>query len=82
MVSDAVPRDPIGRGRAPRVLNPFNWIAVGLITVYQKFTVDREHVCNLTPTCSEYARQKYGETGFFRASYLTIERLFLCSGIR
>ena len=56
-----------------------NIIPVLLIELYQKVTVDRPHVCNMRPSCSEYARLAYLRYGFFAASFLTIERLLECS---
>lgn len=50
-----------------------------LIELYQRRTVNRPHVCNFYPSCSEYARLAYIRYGFFAASFLTIERLQNCN---
>ena len=54
-------------------------IPVLLIEWYQRKTVDKPHVCVFFPSCSEYARIAYLRYGFLAASFLTIERLKMCS---
>lgn len=54
-------------------------LPVLLIEVYQKFTVDKPHVCNHYPSCSEYGRLAYIRYGFVAASFLTWERLNNCN---
>ncbi|WP_400203152.1 membrane protein insertion efficiency factor YidD [Candidatus Methanomassiliicoccus intestinalis] len=59
---------------------PFpNSVAILMITLYQHITIDKEHVCNHIPSCSEYARISFMRYGFFSALFLSIERLKECS---
>lgn len=60
-------------------LSLLNAYAVLLIELYQHWTVDKEHVCNHVPSCSEYARIAFIQYGFVAALFLTIERLAECS---
>lgn len=53
-------------------------LPVLLIEYYQRKTVEREHVCVFSPSCSEYSRLAYLRYGFFAASFLTLERLKMC----
>lgn len=54
-------------------------IPVLLIELYQKLTVNRNHVCNYCPSCSEYARLAYIRYGVIVASLMTWERLRNCN---
>lgn len=54
-------------------------LPVLLIELYQKITVNKPHVCNFVPSCSEYSRIAYLRYGFITASRLTLERLRNCN---
>ena len=54
-------------------------LAVFLLEFYQLKTVDKPHVCNHFPSCSEYARICFMMYGFFSAFFLTMEHLRECS---
>ena len=55
-------------------------LPVLMIELYQKITVNKEHVCNFYPSCSEYGRLAYIRYGLIAASFLTLERLCNCNG--
>ena len=54
-------------------------IPILLIELYQRVTVNKEHVCNFRPSCSEYSRLAYIRYGFFAATALTLERIKKCT---
>ena len=39
---------------------------------------DMHNACRFTPTCSNYAIEAYENYNFFKATYLTIKRIFRC----
>ena len=57
-------------------------IAVGMISLYQRATADKDHVCTMIPSCSEFSKRAYSRFGFFRATYMTIRRIMECNGLR
>ena len=64
-------------GKEYRV-RPLSIVPVLLIELYQRVTVDKEHVCNFRPSCSEYSRLAYIRYGAFAATALTLERIKKC----
>ena len=65
-------------GSVVRVGFPSN-IAVLFLELYQRVTVNKEHVCNHRPSCSEYARISFLVYGFVPAIFLSFEHLKECS---
>lgn len=60
-------------------VRPMCIFPVLFIELYQKWTANKEHVCNYYPSCSEYGRLAYIRYGFVSASLLTLERLRNCN---
>lgn len=58
-----------------RFLNMFMLL---FIENYQVRTRDKTHVCNMKPSCSEYARIAFLRYGFVPASILSFERIKMC----
>lgn len=57
-------------------------LAILLIKFYQNFIskyilVGRN--CRFHPTCSDYSIQAYNKYGFFKGTYLTINRILRCN---
>jgi putative component of membrane protein insertase Oxa1/YidC/SpoIIIJ protein YidD len=82
MMSRAEERARMAPDLRTRMVNPFNMIMVGLITVYQRATVDKEHVCTMIPSCSEFNKRAYERFGFIRATAISIRRILECNGLR
>lgn len=55
-----------------------NKIIIGLIHIYQKIPFSCHNVCRFTPTCSNYAIECYRNFNFFKATILSIKRIFRC----
>lgn len=60
-------------------VRPLCVFPVLFIELYQKLTVNREHVCNHYPSCSEYSRLAFLRYSAPAAFFLTLERLCNCS---
>lgn len=57
-------------------------LAILLIKFYQNFIskyILRGKNCRFYPTCSEFSMQAYLKYGFFKATYLTINRILRCN---
>lgn len=86
-VLEDIPDAPSGvRRRIPMAdygeevnLSPFQSIPVLLIEWYQRRTVDRPHMCNCYPTCSEYSRIAFMRYRAVPAFFMTVERLRECT---
>ena len=55
-----------------------NKLIIKLIKIYQQTPTNIHNACRFTPTCSNYALEAFEKYNFFKASYLTIRRLFRC----
>ena len=55
-----------------------NKVIIKLIKLYQKMPTNLHSACRFTPTCSNYAIEAYENYNFFKASILTIKRLYRC----
>lgn len=58
-----------------------NKLPIRMIRYYQKHIspYKRGACCKFIPSCSQYALIAYGRFGFFKATWLTISRLFRCN---
>ena len=55
------------------------WLAIKLIRLYRKFISHRlGNRCVYDPSCSHYSELVYRQTGFWRGTKLTIDRLRRC----
>ena len=55
-----------------------NKVIIKLIKIYQKMPISTHNICRFNPTCSNYALEAYENYNFFKATNLTIKRLFRC----
>ncbi len=55
-----------------------NKLMIKIIKLYQKTPLQIHNSCRFTPTCSNYAIEAYERYNFFKATHLTIKRLFRC----
>lgn len=55
-------------------------LCIKLIEFYQKFSKLKPSKCRLFPTCSEYAKISIERFGAWVGVWLSVKRLFRCSG--
>ena len=55
-----------------------NKLIIKIIRLYQKTPTSMHNACRFTPTCSNYAIEAYENYNFFKATKLTIKRIFRC----
>lgn len=62
------------------MVNIMNKLILKWIKFYQtRISINTKPKCRYIPTCSEYAKICYKRFSFFKASYLTINRLLRCN---
>lgn len=75
------------KNRLLKPSNPFyifilvNYVTVLIIKAYQKISKDREHCCNMIPSCSEFCKLAFEKYDFLYATRRTIQRLLACAFI-
>ena len=65
--------------KAKGMINPINYLFIGLIKVYQ-YTISPllGPSCRFEPSCSQYGIEAYKKHGFFKGTYLTVKRFSRC----
>jgi putative membrane protein insertion efficiency factor len=53
-------------------------IGLGLIRAYQRLTSWMPPTCRYTPSCSDYTYQAIERYGFFRGSWMGVQRVARC----
>ena len=62
------------------MVNPINYLFIGLIKVYQ-YTISPMlgASCRYTPTCSQYGIEAIQKYGPIKGGYLTVKRILSCN---
>ncbi len=61
-------------------LNPFYWLAVGLVQAYRRWISPlKPPCCRFLPTCSEYALEAFRRHGFVKGLILSVRRVCRCN---
>jgi uncharacterized protein len=62
------------------MVNPINYLFIGLIKIYQ-YTVSPMlgASCRYTPTCSQYGIEALQKYGLLKGGYLAIKRILSCN---
>ena len=61
-------------------LNPFYWLAVGLVQAYRRWISPlKPPCCRFLPTCSEYALEAFRRHGGVKGLILSVRRVCRCN---